>query len=63
MAKKTVLGRGLDALMYDKVDVRENTGYVIDILIENINPNPFQPRLEFDSEHIEELVWPPYSPS
>jgi ParB family transcriptional regulator, chromosome partitioning protein len=69
--KQPVLGRGLDALMnprnyphdssesqsYD--DLKKDDGMQYDILVkipvENISPNPFQPRVNFDPVTLEEL--------
>jgi ParB family transcriptional regulator, chromosome partitioning protein len=67
---KSGLGRGLDALIHqnyqseeqkspDYSEVRHDDGKQYDILakipIENISPNPFQPRMHFDQEALEEL--------
>jgi ParB family transcriptional regulator, chromosome partitioning protein len=70
-SKQPVLGRGLDALMnprnyphdssesqsYD--DLKKDDGMQYDILVkipvENISPNPFQPRVNFDPVTLEEL--------
>jgi ParB family chromosome partitioning protein len=64
------LGRGLDALIHqnyqnepqktpDYSEVAQDDGKQFDILakipVENISPNPFQPRLTFEPEALEEL--------
>ncbi|MCX7985010.1 MAG: ParB/RepB/Spo0J family partition protein [Bacteroidetes bacterium] len=65
--KKTVLGRGLDALLpkgYEDVgvlntspkrDTGEN-GIIVNVEIDKIHPNPFQPRIDFDPTALEELA-------
>jgi ParB family chromosome partitioning protein len=71
MSKKKALGRGLSALLSDtpedeKLDVdvttpareRENTsitGSINEILLSEIETNPFQPRQHFDQEALKEL--------
>ncbi len=68
---KTSLGRGLDALINqqhtknkdvetaDYTDLRKDDGQNIDILakipVSNVKPNPFQPRVHFEPEALEEL--------
>jgi ParB family chromosome partitioning protein len=66
--KKTVLGRGLSALIpkapVKEVSVRQDeigsdtggVGIMARIPIEQIRPNPFQPRTEFDQEALAELT-------
>jgi ParB family chromosome partitioning protein len=55
--KRTVLGRGLEALIPDKGERIEPRGeQVLKVPVEEIHPNPFQPRTTFDHEKIEELV-------
>lgn len=63
MAKQTGLGRGLDALISNTDYIkqrrsgREDDALVAtaEIEIDKIEPNPFQPRTEFNLEAIEEL--------
>jgi ParB family chromosome partitioning protein len=50
--KKVILGRGLDALIPTE---REGYGYML-LGIEEMRPNVFQPRKDFDEEGIEELA-------
>ena len=68
---KTSLGRGLDALINqqhlknkdvetaDYTDLGKDDGQTIDVLakipIGNVKPNPFQPRVHFEPEALEEL--------
>jgi ParB family chromosome partitioning protein len=66
--KKSVLGRGLSALIpkapvkevsVRRDEIREDTGEVgimARIPVEQIRPNPFQPRTEFDPETLAELT-------
>ena len=53
--KKSGLGRGLDALM-DGQGMNYEIGAVNDIDISKIEVNPFQPRLNFDDEALENLA-------
>ena len=53
MNKKRVLGKGIEAL----IPVNEDTASQVKILgIEELTPNPFQPRTSFKDEKIEELA-------
>ena len=64
--KKTVLGRGLGALLTDdKVttnkqmganSISNQAGIVIYVPLENVEVNPFQPRSTFEQESLEELA-------
>lgn len=59
MAKKTGLGKGLDALFSNNVDVEEvlKENEVIEKLkITEVEPNRNQPRKHFDEEALEELA-------
>ena len=62
--RKKVLGRGLSALLNDTDNdiesvVEKNTeniiGNIIDLPLENITNNPFQPRTHFNEETLKEL--------
>ena len=55
MARKRGLGRGLDALIPGSGS-EGNTEGVQEIALENIIPNPRQPRSQMDSELLEELA-------
>jgi len=54
MAKKSGLGRGLEALIPGGES--EATGNVVSIPVDKISPNPRQPRTFFDEEEIQELA-------
>ena len=62
--RKKVLGRGLSALLNDTDNDIESVadknteniiGNIIDLPLENINNNPFQPRTHFNEETLKEL--------
>ena len=54
--KRPALGRGLDSLIsMDDVPARGTTA-INDILLEQISPNPDQPRKDFDEEALQELA-------
>ncbi len=55
MARKRGLGRGLDALIPGSKTEGNSEG-VLEITIENIIPNPRQPRSQIDSDLLEELA-------
>jgi ParB family chromosome partitioning protein len=63
-AKKSALGRGLDALLdssnsqnkEDSVLRKPNRGGVADIPLNQIKANPDQPRKDFDKEKLEQLA-------
>tara|TARA_B100000131_G_scaffold60245_1_gene55850 strand:+ start:345 stop:1235 length:891 start_codon:yes stop_codon:yes gene_type:complete len=61
--KKSVLGRGLSAILKNpKTDITTNNeeapivGATHEIAIENITPNPFQPRSSFDINNLNNLA-------
>lgn len=68
MAKKNVLGKGLSALIAGAVENYNSTGdnlneviksspaAVSEIPVDEIVPNPYQPRATFDEEALEELA-------
>ena len=59
MAKnKNVLGRGLGALIADAGPMKQEVvvSAVQELCLDDICPNPFQPRTEFDAEALEELA-------
>lgn len=56
MAKRNALGRGLGALIDDSNVIRENTPVSNEVLISEIDANPFQPRANFDEEALNELA-------
>ncbi len=55
MVKRTVLGRGLGALMDDADIIKEQISGIADVEITKIEANPYQPRTTFDQEKLEEL--------
>ena len=62
--KRKVLGRGLSALLdHSATDVPQKeisgeymTGYVTQIHVDQIEPNPFQPRVHFNESDLRELT-------
>ncbi|MBN2184448.1 MAG: ParB/RepB/Spo0J family partition protein [Candidatus Krumholzibacteriota bacterium] len=55
--RRTVLGRGLEALISQ--DLKESvseTERVMELEINSIEPNPFQPRTHFDESQLQELA-------
>ncbi len=56
MVKKSVLGRGLGALIEDADIVKEQISGVADVELSLIEANPYQPRTNFDQESLEELA-------
>ena len=57
MAKKSALGRGLGALIDTTDDYNSRPGAsIIEIDVEKIQANPWQPRSHFDEERLEELA-------
>ena len=58
--KKAALGRGLDALLGEVGEAYENESSaqnsVVDIPLESIEPNPYQPRKHFSNESLKELA-------
>ncbi|NPA66563.1 MAG: ParB/RepB/Spo0J family partition protein [Epsilonproteobacteria bacterium] len=59
MSKKAALGRGLDALLGEVEEAYENESSqknnVIEIDLDALSPNPYQPRKEFSQESLKEL--------
>lgn len=56
MAKKSALGRGLDALINMDEIRTQGSSSINEVSLSNINPNPDQPRHVFDEEALEELA-------
>ena len=58
MAQKKALGRGLGALMDDaqKEQIEEKVEANLEIRIDEIELNPYQPRTRFDEQALEELA-------
>lgn len=60
MAKKTALGRGLSEILGEVREAYENNmgshrESVVELEIDSINPNPYQPRKSFDQDSLIEL--------
>jgi ParB family chromosome partitioning protein len=58
MGKKPVLGKGINALIPEFPDYSpgDSTRQIVNLNVDEIDPNPFQARTEFDEEHIDELM-------
>lgn len=57
--KRRGLGRGLAALISDEVEIEEDKdldGLIVDIDINLIKPNKYQPRTDFDKEGLKDLA-------
>lgn len=54
--EKRALGKGINALIPGKETDVEILGKVVNIRLEQIQPNQFQPRKDFNSQSIEELA-------
>ena len=54
--KRNALGRGLDALIDMGEIETSGTSSISEIELSRIQPNPDQPRREFDDESLEELA-------
>ncbi len=52
--ERRALGKGISALIPEKESVARNE--IIYVQPDQVKPNPFQPREEFNQEHIEELA-------
>jgi ParB family transcriptional regulator, chromosome partitioning protein len=55
MDKRPALGKGLSALIPDEPAARGGGG-VLDLEIERLQPNDYQPRMQIDDGHLEELA-------
>lgn len=53
--KKTRLGKGLNALIPQQEQVDTDSGNLYEIDVGLINPNPYQPREDFDEKALDEL--------
>ena len=56
MAKKQALGKGLGALIQEPEKTKTIVNGIIDIELDKIETNPFQPRKNFDDEALNELA-------
>ncbi|BDR59955.1 ParB/RepB/Spo0J family partition protein [Lactobacillus xylocopicola] len=53
--KKGGLGRGIEALFEDEPQVEEAEEEIQDLALDDIRPNPYQPRKTFDDKALKEL--------
>ncbi|NMC44984.1 MAG: ParB/RepB/Spo0J family partition protein [candidate division Zixibacteria bacterium] len=53
---KIVLGRGLEALIPTRGQDDHRTGELVNVAVDRIAPNPFQPRKAFDADGLKELA-------
>lgn len=56
MAARKALGRGLEALIPDLPDDQEDRQSVLQVPIDRISANPYQPRQSFDQARLDELA-------
>jgi ParB family transcriptional regulator, chromosome partitioning protein len=55
--ERRVLGRGINALIPPReIDASEHTEKIVFLKMEQVQPNPFQPRKEFDPQSLDELT-------
>ena len=54
--KTNRLGRGIGALIEDKLNDQSSQNIIKNIMIADIKMNPFQPRIEFDDNKIKKLA-------
>lgn len=58
MAKRQVLGKGIHALISEYPETADGQGAarIVELSIDDIEPNPHQPRTEFDDGRLQELA-------
>jgi ParB family chromosome partitioning protein len=56
MTKRMALGKGLDALIPDAFDLEDGSGRFYHCPVEAIEPNPYQPRLDFSDADLETMA-------
>ncbi len=56
MKKKRALGRGLESLLPSAPETETVKGVPADIPVGSIDPNPFQPRIDWDDEELSSLA-------
>ena len=56
MIKRNALGRGLGALIEEGESANNNLPVSNEVAIEEIEANPYQPRINFDEEALKELA-------
>ena len=54
--KTNRLGKGIGALIQDKLNDESSDNIIKNILIDDIKMNPFQPRIKFDDNKINKLA-------
>lgn len=54
--EKRVLGRGISALIPEKEKIKEEKESIVYLSIDQIKPNPYQPRENFGQEELEDLI-------
>lgn len=55
MKQKSPLGKGLSALISDDSIVKDDQSYIPNLPVDQIKPNPYQPRMEIKPESLLEL--------
>ncbi len=56
MKNKKGLGRGLETLFDQNISKIDDESLIIEVQLSDIEPNPFQPRKNFDEESLQELA-------
>ncbi|MDR0921439.1 MAG: ParB/RepB/Spo0J family partition protein [Lactobacillales bacterium] len=60
MAKKKVMGRGIDALFTEEItsleEIDTKSEQVVELELADLRPNPYQPRKTFDEDSLKELA-------
>ncbi len=56
MIKRRALGKGLDAIISNTAPMDSGKNRIVEIDVDLVFPNPFQPRKKFDEEKIEALA-------
>lgn len=56
MSEKRALGRGLSALIPEKESKLERSESLLQIPVNQIRPNKYQPRIEFNKERLNDLI-------
>ena len=56
MARRQVLGKGIHALIAEHPQGEAASQQVINLIVDDIAPNPHQPRTEFDEDRLQELA-------
>lgn len=56
MKRKKVLGRGLESLLPSIEEKTSGNGTPVEIPVDDIDPNPFQPRIDWDDDELSSLA-------